>query len=106
MSKKKKPYFHNNWQEYKDADDSFFSLDGKVFHTFEDFMDWKVGGWELPSSVCCIIRESDPETKKVKEHVYSKQSYALKKIHSLMDAGKEFTICDEVQIHQMYPEDD
>ena len=98
---KKKPYFHNNWQEYKDADDSFF-----LAHEFDEFMSWKVGGWELPSSVCCIIRESDPKTKKVKEHVYSKQSYAIKKIHSLMDEGKEFTICDEVQIHQMYPDED
>ena len=101
MPKKKKPYFHNNWQQYKDADDCFF-----MDHSFEEFMDWKVGGWELPSSVCCIIRESDPETKKVKEHIYSKKKYALKKIYSLMDQGKEFTICDEVQIHQMYPEND
>ena len=100
MTKKKQPYFHNNWQLYKDADESFF-----LSHTFDEFMEWKLGGWELPSSVCCIIRESDPKTKKVKEHIYSKKKYALKKIHKLMDQGKEFTICDEVQIHQMYPDD-
>ena len=98
---KKKPYFHNNWRQYKDADDCFF-----MDHSFDEFMEWKVAGWELPSSVVCIIRESDPTTKKVKEHVYSKKSYALKKIHSLMDEGKEFTICDEIQIHQMYPDED
>ena len=98
---KKKPYYHNNWQGYKDADDSFF-----LAHEFDEFMEWKVHQWELPSSVVCIIRETDAKTKKVKEHVYSKQSYAIKKIHKLMDQGKEFTICDEVQIHQMYPEDD
>ena len=96
---KKKPYYHNNWRQYKDADDSFFFQ-----HSFDEFMNWKVHQWELPSSVCCIIRESDPKTKKVKEHVYSKQSFAIKKIHSLMDQGKEFTICDEAQIQQMYPE--
>ena len=101
MSKKKKPYYPNNWKLYKDSDDSMF-----IPHEFNEFMDWKLGGWELPSSVCCIIRETDTETKKVKEHVYSKRKYAVKKIHSLMDEGKEFTICDEVQIHQMYPEDD
>ena len=98
---KKKPYYHNNWQLYKDSDESMF-----IPHEFNEFMDWKLGGWELPSSVCCIIRESDPKTKKVKEHVYSKRKCAIKKIHSLMDAGKEFTICDEAQVHQMYPEDD
>ena len=69
-------------------------------------MDWKVGGWELPSSVCCIIRESDPKTKKVKEHVYSKPQSAIKFCKKLMAQGKEFTIVDEEQIQQMYPDDE
>ena len=99
MTKKKKPYYPNNWQEYKDADDSFF-----LPHEFEEFMEWKVHQWALPSSVVCIIRETDSKTKKVKEHVYSKQSYAIKKIHKLMDEEKEFTICDVAQIQQMYPD--
>ena len=92
---KKKPYLPNNWQAYKDADDKFFSLGGNIHHTFKDVMDWKVGGWELPSSVCCIIRETDPKTKK----------FAIRKIHDLMDNGKEFTICDEEQVQAMYPEE-
>tara|TARA_R100000458_G_scaffold38709_1_gene36200 strand:- start:291 stop:542 length:252 start_codon:yes stop_codon:yes gene_type:complete len=73
-------------------------------HTFDEFMNWKVEGWELPTSVCCIIRETDQETKEVKEHVYSKRSYAMKKIHSLMEDGKEFTICDDSQVQHMTPE--
>tara|TARA_R100001594_G_scaffold40388_1_gene72251 strand:- start:885 stop:1187 length:303 start_codon:yes stop_codon:yes gene_type:complete len=99
MTKKKKPYFHNNWQEYKDADDCFF-----MDHSFEEFMDWKIHGYQIPSSVCCIIRESDPKTKKVKEYVYSKPHHAINKIHKLMDEEKEFVICDEDQIQIMYPE--
>jgi hypothetical protein len=94
----KKKYFPNNWKLYKDADESFF-----MDHTFDEFMEWKLGGWELPSSVCCIIRESDPKTKKVKEHVYSKPSYAKKKILKLMEKEREFTIVDESAVHQMYP---
>ena len=99
MTKKKQRYFHNNWQQYKDSPDEFF-----LAHEFDDFMNWKVAGWELPSSVCCIIRETDQKTKKVKEHVYSKRSYAMKKIEDLMQSQKEFTIVDEYQVHQMYPE--
>ena len=102
----KRKYFPNNWQRYKDADDSFFSLGGNVYHTFEDIMDWKVGGWELPSSVCCIIREQDSKTKKVKEHVYSKPRSAVNFINKLMDEGKEFTIVDEDQVQLMLPSDD
>ena len=102
---KKKPYFNNNVEAIRNAPDEAFRdpVDGCLY--FEDFMDWKLGGWELPSSVCCIIRESDPKTKKVKEHVYSKPSYAKKKILKLMEKEREFTIVDEVQIHQMYPDE-
>ncbi len=100
MMPKKKKYFPNNWSLYKDSDDSMF-----IPHEYDEFMSWKVGGWEIPSSVCCIIRESDPVTKKVKEHVYSRPQSAMKFVQKLMDEGKEFTICDEEQIHQMYPDD-
>ena len=99
MSKKKK-YFPNNWRLYKDSDESMF-----IPHEYDEFMNWKVAGWEIPSSVCCIIRETDPITKKVKEHVYSRPRSAVNFVQKLMDEGKEFTICDEEQIHQMYPDD-
>jgi len=103
-SKKKKKYFPNNWKAIHDTPSESFELpDGGI--TFEEFMDWKVAGWELPTSVCCIIRESDPKTKKVKEHVYSKPSYAKKKILKLMEKEREFTIVDEANIHQMYPDE-
>ena len=99
MKKKKLPYFHNNWRKLKDVPAELFdSIE------YDEFMEWKIGGWELPSSVCCIIRETDPKTRKVKEHVYSKPHYALQKINTLMDKGKEFTICDEAQVNQMLPE--
>ena len=104
MSKKK--YFPNNWKRYKDEDDSFFSLGNNVYHTFEDIMEWKVGGWELPSSVCCIIRVQDNKTKKISEHVYSKPTAAVKFINKLMEEEKEFVIWDEDQVQLMLPSND
>ena len=98
---KKKPYYHNNWQAYKDSDDEMF-----YDHTYEEFMNWKVAGWQLPSSVCCIIRVQDPKTYKVKEHVYSKPKAATKFIGKLMAENKEFTVCDEEAIHQLFPKDE
>lgn len=41
----KKPYFPSNWKMYKDAPDEAFQQ-----HTFEEVMEWKVAGWELPST--------------------------------------------------------
>lgn len=94
MSGKKK-YFPNNWQRFKDAPDELF-----VPHMFVEVMDWKVAAWELPSNVCCMIREENLETKKVKEHVYQKRHAAERKVAQLMKKdGIEFTVCTPEQIH-------
>jgi len=88
--KKKKPYFPNNWQLYKDADDELF-----MPHTYEEVVVWKLRGWELPSSVNCIIRTTDLATKKVKEHVYRYQGAADNKFRQLLqDRTHEITIVD------------
>jgi hypothetical protein len=95
----KKEYFPNNWQEYKDADDDNF-----IPHTFEELMSWKVAGWELPSSICCVIRITNLNTKKVKEHVYQQRSAAQRKVQELMYKDDiEFTVCDHEAIHHLSP---
>ena len=96
---KKKPYLPNNWEEYKNADDDNF-----IPHTFEEIMSWKVGGWELPSSVCCVIRVTDVDTKKVTEHVYQKHSAAQSKVNRLIDKPNiELTVVDHEYIRHCPP---
>jgi len=88
-------YFPNNWQKFKDAPDEMF-----VPHMFVEVMDWKVAAWELPSNICCMIREENLETKKVKEYVYQRRGAAEKKVAQLMKKdGIEFTVCTPEQIH-------
>jgi hypothetical protein len=95
----KKNYFPNNWQEYAEASDDNF-----IPHTFEEIMSWKVAGWELPSSVCCIIRVTDVKTKKVKELVYQKRSAAQRMAEELINTpGIEFTVVDHETIHHLSP---
>lgn len=97
MGKKKQPYYPNNWQEYKDCDDDMF-----IDHTYEELMTWKVANWELPSSICCVIRVMDSDTRKVTEHVYQKRSAAQSKVNALMHTpGIEFTVCDHDAIHNL-----
>jgi len=76
----KKKYFHNNWKEIQATPAEFFPE-----ITWEEFYDWRVASWELPSSVCCIIREENKKTGKIKEHVYSRQSSAVKKLESIVN---------------------
>lgn len=101
MSGKRKPYFDNNWQEYKDAPDDFF-----IPHTYEEIMSWKVAGWELPSSVCCVIRATNLNTHKVQEYVYRQRHAAQNKVNELINARDvEFVVCDHESIHFLTPAD-
>jgi hypothetical protein len=95
----KKKHFPNNWQAYKDSPDQFF-----LPLEFDEFMDWKINGWEIPSSVACIIREQDIKTGKVTEHVYSRLSNANKRANKIMKEGKsEFLVCTHDDIGHIYP---
>ena len=86
----KRKVFPNNWQRFKDAPDDMFEE-----HEFEELMSWRVDHWELPSSVFCLIRESNTKTGKVKEHVYQVAGFAFKKIHALQNkSDTEFIVCD------------
>jgi hypothetical protein len=91
-------YYPNNWQEYKDAPDDAF-----IPHTYEELMSWKVAGWELPGSVCCIIRAQTPKGK-IKEFVYQKHHAAEAKVAALMHEGVEFTVCTDEAIHFVSPD--
>ena len=102
MSKKKKSkYFPNNWEAYNEADAELFeSL------PFDQFMDWKVAGWELPSSIACIIREDNRTTGKVTEHVYTTVGHGKRKARAIMAKGEsEFTVCTPQAVHFMQPEE-
>ena len=96
-----KQYYPNNWESYYEAPDDMFEQ-----HTFEEVMTWKVANWELPSSVCCIIRVSDCKTGKVNEHVYQRRSAAENKVAQLMRTPDiEFTVCDHERIHHLTMKD-
>ena len=100
MSKRKKKYFPNNWKAYKDSPDDFF-----IPMEYDYFFNWKVHGWELPSSVSCIIREEDLITGKISERVYSRRADAQKRLAKQMSTDKpySFVICDDESCHILEP---
>lgn len=79
---------------YKHAPDEAFPTP-----TFKEVMD-KFLDWDLPESVCCIIRVTDTTTNKVKEHVYQKQYAADNRIKSLLDtSGVELLVMEHSDVH-------
>ena len=99
MSKKR--YYPNNWSVIKSAPDELFPTCG-----FDEFMEWKVAGWEIPSSIAAVIRTQNLETGKVKEYVYQNEKWARNRVSTLMDEGEcDITVCTTDAIHFIYPED-
>ena len=99
MMSKKKPYYPNNWKAIKDATHQFF-----IPLPFEEFMDWKMMGWEIQSSIQCIIREQNLKTGKVKEYVYEKMGNANRRCAKIMKEGKStFTVCTHDDLAHMFP---
>ena len=96
---KKKPYFHNNVKALMDVPaECFDSID------YDEFMDWKIGGWELPSTCNYIIRERNLNTGKIKEYVYQQPAAAQKKLRQRMKSGDcEFVVADHEAVHFLTP---
>ena len=104
MSKKK--YFPNNWKAIKETPDSFFLPPDGEHITYEEFMDWKIGGYQLKREIASIIRERDVDTGKIKEHVYRYRHAAQKKCRKPMYEGnKEITIVQRDTVHFIYPKE-
>ena len=97
---KKKPYYPNNWKELSKVPASYFES-----ITFDEFMDWKIAGWEIQPGISCMIRETNKRTGKVKEYVYEREHAAKARARQIMDVGEsEFIVCTPSQIHFMEPE--
>ena len=98
---KKPKYYPNNWKEFSEAPSELFeSIE------YDEFMDWKIGGYGIPSSVAAIVRVRDLNTGRVKEHVYKYKHAARNKTKKLMDSGnKEITIVQRDSVHFIYPKE-
>ena len=99
-NKPRKKYFPNNIREIRKAPSDIFPS-----VPYEDFMEWRVGGWELPDGIECVIRARHVDTYKVKEYVYQSFTAAGKRIEREMeDPDNEITIADCNEIHYIYSE--
>ena len=88
-SKKKKKYFPNNWKAYSEVpSEAFESL------PFDVFMEWKIGGYELPASHVAMLRVRNVDTGKVKE-TETKESPVIPEVK---EEKKEPTLAEEANI--------
>ena len=96
-------YFPNNWEAIKEAPEEYFEP-----CSWEDFEEWKLSGWDLPSSVSCIIRAQNKDTGQVHEHTYKHARRAKQRLLKYMDSDDQYeiTICDHNTIHLLTKENE
>ena len=94
-----KKYFPNKWNAYKKVPSEKF---GTI--SFGKFMAYRVGGYDIPDDVSCIIRQEDVITGKIKEYVYKTDLGAKKRIDKLVNDYLDpvnITVCDAHRIHYL-----
>ena len=95
-----KKYFPNNWKRFKEVPADDFEAIG-----YDEFMEWKVAGWEINSNYNVIIRATNLNNSKVVEHVYKRESAAESKIHEYLNTlDHELVICTHDKIYYVHPE--
>ena len=94
-----KKYFPNNYDRVAKCPAEWFES-----IPFDDFMSWKMDGWEIPASHDCIIRTINCKTGKIKEFVYVQHKSAKKKVAKLIiEQEEEFIIAGHDFIQHMKP---
>ena len=84
----KRKYYPNNWREIKDAPDEYFpELE------YEDLMDWKLGGYELPANVFGIVRSECKDGGKTYEYTYKSEYQARERVKKEVQKKRHVTLC-------------
>ena len=88
-------YYPNNFDAIQGAPDEVFEP-----CSWEEFYEWRMCAWEIPTSVVCIMRAEHKDTGEITEHVYQKPKAAQNRLLKYMqDGDHEVTVCNAESIH-------
>ena len=94
----KRKYFHNNWQAIKDTPDKHFAS-----MPYEQFEDWKIYGYVLPSTLFCLIRTKGKDGK-IEEFAYSTERGSRFRLNKAMEEKKEVYVCTMEGMYHLKPD--
>ena len=97
---KRNKYFPNNVRAIQEAPDYIFKP-----VAFDEFITWKVQGYELPESVFCLMRIKDTNTGNIEERYYNTVHHAKKRLSKCIEDGKEITMVSMEGVYHLSPED-
>ena len=82
----KRKYYPNNWDAIKQCPSSYFPE-----MEYEDFRDWKVFGYQLPSSHYGVVRIEDLDKGTIEEYTYKTEHHTKQRLKK--EVGKNVNKC-------------
>ena len=70
---------------------------------YEEFADWKIHGYVLPSSVFGLIRSEDTDTGKVEEYVYQTKHHAKQRLSKEIKKNRKVILATMDGVYHLQP---
>ena len=94
----KRKYYPNNWEAIRGCPASYFPE-----MPYEDFEDWKIYGYVLPSSHFGIVRIEDLDKGTIEEFTYKTEYHTKQRLKKEMKGNKKVTIATMDGVYHLMP---
>ena len=94
----KRKYYPNNWEAIRQCPASYFPE-----MPFEDFKDWKIYGYQLPSSHFGILRVENKDTGKIEEFTYKSEYHTKQKLKKEIGRNTHITLATMEGVYHLIP---
>ena len=94
----KRKYYPNNWDAIKQCPSSYFPA-----MEYEEFKDWKIHGYQLPSSHYGIVRIENKDEGTVEEFTYKTEHHTKMRLKKEVGKNKEITIATDDGVYHLKP---
>ena len=95
---KKRKYYPNNWDAIKQCPPHYFPA-----MEYEDFRDWKIFGYQLPSSHYALVRIDDRDKGTIEEYTYKTEHHTKQRLMKEMKGNKHVTIATMDGVYHLLP---
>ena len=95
---KKRKYYPNNWDAIKQCPPNYFPA-----MEYEDFREWKVFGYQLPSSHYAVVRIDDRDKGTIVEYTYKTEHHTKQRLKKEMTGNKHVTVATMDGVYHLMP---
>ena len=95
---KRRKYYPNNWDAIKQCPPNYFPA-----MAYDELKEWKIHGYQLPSSHFGIVRIEDKDTGKITEHTYKSEHNTKMRLKKEIGTNKHITLATDEGVYHLIP---